>query len=396
MNQGRYIFSQLCDFLPVDFFKWLVKKYEGNKYVKSFTCWNHLLVLLFGQLSNREGLRDLVVTLAPHKRAFHHLGFGKSVTRSNLSKANEVRDVRIFREFANRMIAIAREKRAGVKDFFLSNKVYAFDSTTISLCLSVFWWTRLHHGRGGVKMHTLYDVTTDIPSFVIITDASVHDSKVMDQIPYESDSFYIFDRAYMATEHLFQIEMSEAYFVVREKSKILYKVLEDKHCSNPDTGVMADQIIVFTGSKTKKQYPRELRRVVFYDSENNRTLVLYTNNFEVSAEQIALLYKYRWRVELFFKWMKQHLRIKEFYGTSENAVQIQIYAALTAYCLVAIVEHEMQLDMDTYDVLRILSTSLLTRMPLRDLLDKSNWDVSEHEPIGGQLTIDFRQEGYNL
>lgn len=389
MNQGRYIFSQLCDFLPVDFFKWLVKKYEGNKYVKSFTCWNHLLVLLFGQLSNREGLRDLVVTLAPHKRAFHHLGFGKSVTRSNLSKANEVRDVRIFREFANRMIAIAREKRAGVKDFFLSNKVYAFDSTTISLCLSVFWWTRLHHGRGGVKMHTLYDVTTDIPSFVIITDASVHDSKVMDQIPYESDSFYIFDRAYMATEHLFQIEMSEAYFIVREKSKILYKVLEDKHCSNPDTGVMADQIIVFTGSKTKKQYPRELRRVVFYDSENNRTLVLYTNNFEVSAEQIALLYKYRWRVELFFKWMKQHLRIKEFYGTSENAVQIQIYSALTAYCLVAIVEHEMQLDMDTYDVLRILSTSLLTRMPLRDLLDKSNWDLEEAEPIGGQFTIDF-------
>lgn len=391
MNQGRYIFSQLCDFLPVDFFKWLVKKYEGNKYVKSFTCWNHLLVLLFGQLSNREGLRDLVVTLAPHKRAFHHLGFGKSVTRSNLSKANEVRDVRIFREFANRMIAIAREKRAGVKDFFLSNKVYAFDSTTISLCLSVFWWTRLHHGRGGVKMHTLYDVTTDIPSFVIITDASVHDSKVMDQIPYESDSFYIFDRAYMATEHLFQIEMSEAYFVVREKSKILYKVLEDKHCSNPDTGVMADQIIVFTGSKTKKQYPRELRRVVFYDSENNRTLVLYTNNFEVSAQQIALLYKYRWRVELFFKWMKQHLRIKEFYGTSENAVQIQIYAALTAYCLVAIVEHEMQLDMDTYDVLRILSTSLLTRMPLRDLLDRSNWDLEEAEPIGGQFTIDFRE-----
>lgn len=389
MNQGRYIFSQLCDFLPVDFFKWLVKKYEGNKYVKSFTCWNHLLVLLFGQLCNREGLRDLVVTLAPHKRAFHHLGFGKSVTRSNLSKANEVRDVRIFREFANRMIAIAREKRAGVKDFFLSNKVYAFDSTTISLCLSVFWWTRLHHGRGGVKMHTLYDVTTDIPSFVIITDASVHDSKVMNRIPYERDSFYIFDRAYMATEHLFQIEMSDAYFVVREKSKVLYKVLEDKHCSNRDTGVMADQIIVFTGSKTKKQYPRELRRVVFYDSEHNRTLIFYTNNFEVSAEQIALLYKYRWRVELFFKWMKQHLRIKEFYGTSENAVQIQIYAALTAYCLVAIVEHEMQLDMDTYDVLRILSTSLLARMPLRDLLDKSNWNVDEVEPIGGQLTIDF-------
>ena len=396
MNQGRYIFSQLCDFLPVDFFKWLVKKYEGNKYVKSFTCWNHLLVLLFGQLSSRESLRDLVVTLAPHKRSFHHLGFGKSVTRSNLSKANEVRDVRIFKEFASRMIAIAREKRAGVKDFFLDNKVYAFDSTAISLCLSIFWWTKLHHGKGGVKMHTLYDVRTDIPSLVIITDASVHDSKVMDQIPYENGSFYIFDRAYMATKQLFLIEKSEAYFVVREKSKLLYRVLEDRLCCDPETGVMADQVIVFTGCNTKKQYPRELRRIVFYDSENNRTFVFYTNNFEVSAEHIALLYKYRWRVELFFKWMKQHLRIKEFYGTSENAVQIQIYAALSAYCLVAIVEHEMGLEMDTYDVLRILSTSLLARMPLRDLLDKSNWNVAVTEQAYGQLTIDFGGDAYNL
>ena len=396
MNQGRYIFSQLCDFLPVDYFKWLVKKYEGNKYVKSFTCWNHLLVLLFGQLSNRESLRDLVMTLAPHKRSFHHLGFGKSVTRSNLSKANEVRDVRIFRGFANRMIAIAREKRAGVRDFFLSNKVYAFDSTTISLCLSVFWWTKLHHGRGGVKMHTLYEVTSDIPAFVIITDASVHDSKVMDRIPYEKDSFYVFDRAYMATKHLFRIELNEAYFVVREKSKMLYRVVEDNYYCNPDTGVMADQIIVFTGCKTRKQYPRRLRRIVFYDSENNRTLVFYTNNFGVSAEDIALLYKYRWRVELFFKWMKQHLRIKEFYGTSENAVQIQIYAALSAYCLVAIVEHEMSLEMDTYDVLRILSTSLLTKMPLRDLLDKNSWDTDAAEPADSQLTIDFGEPAYNL
>ena len=396
MNQGRYIFSQLCDFLPVDFFKWLVKKYEGNKYVKSFTCWNHLLVLMFGQLSNRESLRDLVMTLAPHKRSFHHLGFGKSVTRSNLSKANEVRDVRIFKEFANRMIALAREKRAGVRDFFLANKVYAFDSTTISLCLSVFWWTRLHHGRGGVKMHTLYDVRTDIPSFVIITDANVHDSKVMDRIPYEKDSFYVFDRAYMATKQLFLIELNEAYFVVREKSKVLYKVVEDRHNSNPETGVMADQTVVFTGCKTRKQYPRMVRRIVFYDSEHNRTLVFYTNNFEVSAEDIALLYKYRWRVELFFKWMKQHLRIKEFYGNSENTVQIQIYAALSAYCLVAIVEHEMRLEMDTYDVLRILSTSLLTRMPLRDLLDKSKWSTDITEPANGQLTINFDGTGYNL
>lgn len=369
MHQGRYVFTQLVDFLPRKHFEWLVTKYEGNKYVKSFSCWNHLLVLLFGQLSNREGLRDLIVTLTPFKFAFHHLGFGKSVTRSNLSKANEVREVRIFQEFADRMVAIARQKRDGVKDFFISNKVYAFDSSTISLCLSVYWWTKLHHGKGGVKLHELYDVKADIPAFSVITDASLHDSKVMDQIPYEKDSFYIFDRAYMVTKMLYLIETKKAFFVVREKHKMLFEVVQDKNYDNPRTGVMADQIIRFKGHKTKKQYPEQLRRIVFYDKEGNRTFVFYTNNFDITAEQVALLYKYRWRVELFFKWLKQHLRIKEFYGTTENAVKIQIYAAITAYCLVVVVQDELKLEMETYDVLRILSTSLLTKMPLIDLLN---------------------------
>ena len=396
MNSGRYIFSQLCDFLPVDYFKWLVKKYEGNKYVKSFTCWNHLLVLIFGQLSNREGLRDLTTTLAPHKRSFHHLGFGKSVTRSNLGKANEVRDVRIFKEFAERMIALAREKRAGVRDFFLRSKVYAFDSTTISLCLSVFWWCKLHHSKSGVKMHTLYDVVTDVPAFVVITDACIHDSKVMDKIPYECGSFYVFDRAYMATEYLWLIELAKAFFVVREKHKMKCKVIENKQDINTESGILADQIIMFAGNKTKKQYPRQMRRIVFYDADGNRTFVFYTNNFDIKAEDVALLYKYRWRVELFFKWLKQHLRITDFYGTSENAVKIQIYAALTAYCLVAIIEHEMKLEMDTYDVLRILSTALLMKMPLRDLLDKNNWAQDQQESSEEQLTIDFECSTYNL
>ena len=396
MNQGRFVFTQLIEFLPRKYFEWLVKKYEGNKYVKSFTCWNHLLVMIFGQLSNRNGLRDLIVTLAPHQRSFHHLGFGKSVTRSNLSKANEIRDVRIFKEFAERMIAIAREKRAGARDFFLNNKVYAFDSTTISLCLSVFWWAKLHHSKSGVKMHTLYDVVTDVPAFVIITDATLHDSVVMDQIPYECGSFYIFDRAYMATKYLWLIELAKAFFVVREKHKMKYEVVESKSDCNIDKGILADQTILFAGHKTKKQYPRKLRRIVFYDAEDNRTFVFYTNNFDVSAEDIALLYKYRWRVELFFKWIKQHLRITEFYGTTENAVKIQIYAALAAYCLVAIVEHEMRLNVDTYDVLRILSTSLLMKMPLRDLLDKENWSKDEIEADHGQLTIDFGEPTYNL
>ena len=388
MNQGRYIFTQLVDFLPRKHFEWLVKKYDGNKYVKSFTCWNHLLVLLFGQLSNREGLRDLIVTITPFKSAFHHLGFGKNVSRSNLSKANETRDVRIFKEFANKMVSLARDKRSGIKEFFLSNNVYAFDSSTISLCLSVFWWTKLHHGKGGVKLHELYDVKNDIPSFSVITDASVSDSKVMNLIPYERESFYIFDRAYMATRHLFSIEMTSAYFVVREKHKMVYEVVEDKDYNNPQTGIMADQTIRFKGHKTKKQYPNNLRRVVFYDHEGNRTFVFYTNNFDVTAEDVALLYKYRWRVELFFKWMKQHLRIKEFYGTSENAVKIQIYAAIIAYCLVVIVQEDMKINLQTYDVLRILSTALLTKMPLHDLLTEQNEECTSCSG-DGQLWLEF-------
>lgn len=390
MNKGRYVFSQLCDFLPTDHFKWLVKKYEGNKYVKSFTCWNHLLVLLFGQLSNREGLRDLIVTITPFKSAFHHLGFGKNVSRSNLSKANETRDVHIFKEFADKMVSLARDKRSGIKEFFLSNNVYVFDSSTISLCLSVFWWTKLHHGKGGVKLHELYDVKNDIPAFSVITDASVSDSKVMNLIPYERESFYIFDRAYMATQYLFSIEMASAYFVVREKHKMVYEVVEDKGYNNPQTGIMADMTIRFKGHKTKKQYPNNLRRVVFYDHEGNRTFVFYTNNFDITAEDVALLYKYRWRVELFFKWMKQHLRIKEFYGTSENAVKIQIYAAIIAYCLVVIVQEDMKINLQTYDVLRILSTALLTKMPLYDLLTEQNEECTSCSG-DGQLWLEFEE-----
>ena len=389
MYQGRYVFSQLVDYLPRKFFEWLVTKYEGNKYVKSFSCWNHLLVLLFGQLSNREGLRDLIVTLTPFKFAFHHLGFGKSVTRSNLSKANEVREVRIFQEFADRMVETARKKRDGIKDFFISNKVYAFDSSTISLCLSVYWWTKLHHGKGGVKLHELYDVKTDIPAFSVITDASLHDSKVMGIIPYEKDSFYIFDRAYMVTKMLFLIETKKAYFVVREKHKMVFEVVRDKDYNNPETGVMADQNIIFTGSKTKKKYPEVLRRVVFYDKEGNRTFVFYTNNISITAEEVALLYKFRWRCELFFKWLKQHLRVKEFYGTSENAVKIQIYAAIIAYCLVAIIQSELKLEIDTYDVLRILNVSLFVKMPLTELLTKAGIAEIEDKRYV-QLQLEFK------
>lgn len=351
-------------------FDWLVKKYEGNKYVKKFTCWNHLLVMIFAQLTRRESLRDLVSTLNAHRSKFNRLGFGESVTRSNLSKANEQREPRIFEDMAYMMVKEARDLRIGCveADFFYNGNVYAFDSTTISLCLNMFWWSRLHHDKGGVKMHTLYDIKTDIPAFFIITNGDVADPKVMHLIPYEQGALYVFDRAYMDTMQLKLINDINAFFIVREKRRMAYEVIQDKDYNNPETGVMADQVIKLTGYKTKKQYPALLRRIVFYDKESNRTFVFYTNNMALSAEDIALGYKYRWRVELFFKWVKQHLHVTEFYGTTENAVKIQLYSAIIAYCLVAIAERKMNLDMDIYEVLRILSISLFDRRPIRDLL----------------------------
>lgn len=372
MNQGQYVFTQLCSFLPKVKFDWFVKKYEGNKYIKSFTCWNHLLVMLFGQFSNRESMRDLITTLNAHKPKFNHLGFGKSISLSNLSKANEVREIRIFEDLANLMIKTARDKRSGKKDFFLDGNIYAFDSSTISLCLNTFWWTKLHHNKGGVKLHTLYDVKTDIPAFNIITDASIHDSKVMSMIPYELGSYYIFDRAYMDTKKLYDIHQSHSFFVVREKRKSKYAIEHDFNYNNPETGIMADQHISFKGIKTQKQYPEAIRRVVFYDKITNKTFVFYTNNTEITAEEVALLYKYRWRVELFYKWLKQHLKIKQFYGTTENAVRIQIYCAIISYCLIAIIEHDLKLERDTYDVLRILSISLLDKTDVVKLFKNEN------------------------
>ena len=387
MSQGQYVFTQLCSFLPKRIFDCLVYKYEGNKWVKSFTCWHHLLVMLFGQLSNRKSMRDLIVTLNADRFKFYRLGLGKSVTRSNLSKANEVREARIFKEYADRLIDIARRKRNGLKEFFVKNKVFAFDSTTISLCLSVYWWTKMHHTKGGVKAHTLYDVKTDVPAFVVVTDASVHDSQVMGDIPYEADAIYIFDRAYMDTAQLYAIALLMAFFVVREKHKMKFDIIEDKHYNNPATGIMADQIVRFSGSKTKNKYPEPIRRVIYYDSIGNRTFVFYTNNADLSAEDIAELYKNRWSVELFFKWLKQHLHVKEFYGTSENAVNIQIYSAIITYCLVAIVGYELHLKMSTYELLRIAGVSLFDKTPLRELLKDE--PVEDDNRNDQQLWLEF-------
>lgn len=387
MYKGKYIFAQLCDFLPKRVFDCLVDKYEGNKYVKSFTCWNHLLVLIFGQLSNRESLRDLITTLSAHKEKFHHLGFGKSVTRSNLSKANEIRSVEIFEDFSHRIIELARSKRADLSDFFIENNVYAFDSSTITFCMKTFWWAKTRRGKAGVKLHTLYDIKAQMPSFNIITDQLVSDCTMMDEIPYESGSFYIFDKAYVSTPQLYNIHLIGSYFVVRKKDNMKYRVWKDKNYNNPQTGIMADQIIEFTSRTAQKGYPIRLRYVVFYSKKIKQTLCFFSNNFDVSAEDISQLYKHRWDIETFFKWMKQHLRIKEFYGTSENSVKIQIHAAIISYCLVAIVEKELELGLTPYEVLRILSISLFEKMPLHELFKDRKHTISYQNDT--QLKLNF-------
>jgi IS4 transposase len=384
MNSGKYIFAQLIEFLPQRIFDGIVMKYGGNKYVKHFTCWNQLLVMMFGQLSTRDSLRDLTSTIAAHSNKTYHLGFGKNVTRSNLSKANEVRNPQIFEDFAYHMIDVARKKRINT-DFVIDGKVYAFDSSTIDLCLNVFWWARFRHAKAGIKLHTLYDVETDIPAFIHITEAKVHDVNAMDVIPYETSAYYVFDRGYYDLKRLFHINEIGSYFVIRPKSRMQYKVIKDNDTNHNSGGILSDQEIELTSYASNEKYPQKLRRVVYYAETLNRTFIYITNNFEIPAEQVALLYKYRWQVELFFKWIKQHLKIKSFWGTTESAVRTQIFTAITAYCMVAIVEHDLQLHRSTYEVLRILSASLLDKTPIKELFSKNIPDVVDD----GQLTLNF-------
>ena len=365
MNQGKYVFSQLTGYLPQRVFDGFGKNHNGNKYVKHFTCWNQLLCMLFGQLTNRESLRDLIVALDAHSGKSYHLGLGKSVTRSNFAKANEVRNSKIFEDFAYHLISIARELHSS-EDFKIKGNIYAFDSSTIDLCLNVFWWAKFRKAKGGIKLHTLYDINAQIPAFLHITTANVHDVKAMDELVYEAGAHYIFDRAYLDFTRLYKIERCSAYFVIRAKSNTKFKRMYSNKVDKL-TGVRCDQIGKISGFYTSKDYPAKLRRVKYYDKESNRTFIFLTNNMNISADNVALLYKNRWQVELFFKWIKQHLKIKSFWGTSENAVRIQIYCAISAYCLVSIVADKLKLKRSTYEILQVLGISLLDKTPINEL-----------------------------
>lgn len=379
MFQDKFVFAQLVRFLDRNRFNYLVKKYDGDKYVKHFTCWNQLLVLIFGQLCNRESLRDLIVALEAHRTKCYHLGFGrKPIAKTTLASSNQIRDYRIFEEFAFSMMKIAREKRA-TKIFQLRGNVYAFDSTTIPLCLSVFWWAKFRKHKGGVKAHVLYDIETQVPAFFHITTAAVHDSRVMCEIPLETGAYYVFDRGYNVFKELYRIHQHESFFVVRAKENLKFSMRKWKR--RLPLNVLRDAEIELSDLSSQK-YPANLRLVKFYDQEQDREFQFLTNAMHLTALDVANLYKNRWQVELFFKWLKQHLKIKRFWGTTENAVRIQISAAITAYCMVAIAQHDLRLRRSTYEVLQILSISLTDKTPLPMLFEKtSDYDEVESDSL---------------
>ena len=383
MNKDKYVFAQLVEFLDCFKFRRIVAKYNGDRYVKHLTCWNQFLAMMFGQLANRESLRDLIVALDAHRSKCYHLGLGKNISKSSLARANQDRDYRIFEEFAFYLVSEARKRCC--KDIFeLGGNVYAFDSTTIDLCLEVFWWAKFRKRKGGIKVHTLYDVETQIPTFFHITPASTHDSKAMSEIPYETGSYYIFDRAYNKFKQLYSIDQIGAYFVVRAKKNLQYKVIKWKR--RLPQNVLSDSTIELTTYKSSKDYPKRLRLVRYYDEEQEREFVFLTNATHISSLLVAELYKNRWQIELFFKWLKQHLKIKKFWGTTENAVRIQIYIAISTYLLVSIVKHDMQLDRSIYEVLQILSISLTDKTRLKDLFDKTKFQYDKellgfNEPV---------------
>jgi len=331
-------------------------------------------------------MRDLMLSLEAHKPKYYHLGFGTTVTRRNFGKANERRNYKIFEEFAYVLIEAAR-KSYYRNDFEIEvdGNVYALDSTTIDLCLNIFWWAKFRKHKGGIKLHTLFDIKTSIPSFVHITNAKVHDVNVMDIIPYETGSFYVADKGYTDFRRLYKIHKHGSFFVTRAKKNLQFKRMYSRKV-DATTGVLNDQIGKLVVYKSKNEYPEKLRRIRFYDCEHNKYLVFLTNNMTLEASEIAFLYKKRWEVEIFFRWMKQHLKIKSFWGTTMNAVKIQVYCAIIAYCLVALVGNKLKVDRPIYEILQILSISLLDKTPMREILTKCDYNnVKEQEYI--QLTI---------
>lgn len=385
MSQIPYIFNQLCSFIPKDTFDRLVNKYGGNSSVKHYTCWNHLLVMLWAQLTNRRGLRDIVNSLQAHSDKLYRMGIGKSISRNNISHANATRDVSIFRELAQVMMAWASQISVSdmvlkaVGEAFCVAGFFAIDSSTVSLDLRRFPWSVPQHGWGGMKLHTLFDLMRNVPVLCLISGHEERDQTFMDLYPYVKGCFYMLDKMYLKTDGLYRIHQATAYFVTRMKKNIVYEIISSSETCG--THVLSDETIAFTSRWAKRGFPERLRLITYYSSENNNTYRFLTNNFVIDAATIALLYRFRWQIELFFKWIKQHLRITSFYGTSANAVMIQIYVGYIAYCMLALAADSQKYRGSLYDFGCIMSVSLTERTYLEDLLRRMENSPEESSQI---------------
>ena len=369
MHQGHYVFAQLMQHLPLTTFRRCVARYDGERRVKRFSCLDQYLCLAFAQLTWRESLRDIEACLRAQSSKLYHLGFRSTIARNTLANANAVRDWRIYADFAQHLIGIARRLYADEPlAIELNDTVYALDSTTIDLCLSVFPWAPFRSTKAAVKMHTLLDLRGNIPSFIFISNGKMHDVNILDDLLPEAGAFYIMDRGYLDFERLARLDDAGSFFVTRGKSNLKAK-RRYSHPVDRSSGVVCDQTVVLTGFYSRQGFDRPLRRIKFNDPETDKRLVFLTNNFAQPALTITKLYKCRWQIELFFKWIKQHLRIKVFFGTSENAVKSQIWIAVSVYVLVAIVRKRLALSASLYEILQILSLTLFEKTPVNGLFD---------------------------
>jgi hypothetical protein len=386
MNSGKTVFAQVLEHFPYYEFSKCVDRYQGEYKVKSFSCLSQFLAMAFAQLTQRESLRDIETCLRAMQSKLYHIGFRGTISRNTLANANAQRDWRIYADFALTLIDTARRLYAS-EDFGVQLKkmVYALDSTTVDLCLSLFPWAKFRKHKAAVKMHTLLDLHGNIPSFIWITSGAIHDVNILDSLPIEAGAFYLLDRGYLDYSRLHNIHTSQAFFITRTKSNFQFRRLYS-HPVKKSLGVICDQTVILTGFYAAKDYPDKLRRIRYHDKDTQKSLTFLTNNFSLAATTIARLFKCRWQIELFFKWIKQHLHIKAFYGTSSNAVKTQLWIAISTYVLVAILRKRMKINVPLYNILQILSVTLFEKSPLLQVLSEENAELDK-EQLCNQLNL---------
>jgi hypothetical protein len=379
MNKGKMVFAQLMEDTSFGIFKYCVKRYNGDYKNRGLTCWKQFLCMAFGQLTHRESLSDTALCLKLHKDKLYHLGIGQPFNKSTLSRANESRDWRIFRDFGLKLIEHARIlcKDDNLLDIKLKGRVFALDATVVDLCLDVFWWAKFRSTKAAIKLHTLLDLKTAIPEYIFITDGSVHEVNTLDYLSFPAGSYLVMDKAYYDFVRLMKLTHERTNFVIRAKDNLQFRVIS-RHKTVKEKGIICDQTIVLADRLSQHKYPENLRRIEYYDDETGNNLVFLTNNFKISALTVAALYRYRWGIELFFKWIKQHLKILTFWGHSENAVRTQVWIAISTYILVIMAKKKHKLTQSLYEILQLVSLSAFDRTPLNQLFsNKDKQDVKE-------------------